>query len=67
MRPPFADFGGKPGMAGRIAALLLPHRVYLEPFAGSLAVLFAKPPAPCEIVNNLDDAVVNLFRVLGPP
>ena len=64
MRPPFAYFGGKTGMAGRIATMLPPHRVYLEPFAGSLAVLFAKAPAPCEIVNDLDDAVVNFFRVL---
>jgi DNA adenine methylase len=64
MRPPFAYFGGKAGMASRIAALLPAHRVYLEPFAGSLAVLFAKAPSPCEIVNDLDDAVVNFFRVL---
>lgn len=40
------------------------HRVYVEPYAGSAAVLFAKRPAAIEIVNDLDDNVVNFYRVL---
>lgn len=64
MRPPFAYYGGKTGMASRITALLPPHRVYLEPFFGSGAVLFAKTPAAIEIVNDLDHSVVTFFRVL---
>jgi site-specific DNA-adenine methylase len=42
MKPPFAYFGGKTTLAPRIAALLPPHEHYVEPFAGSLAVLLAK-------------------------
>jgi D12 class N6 adenine-specific DNA methyltransferase len=42
----------------------IPHRVYIEPYAGSAAVLFAKPRSPVEIINDLDDQVVNFFRVL---
>lgn len=38
--------------------------VYLEPFAGSLAVFFNKNPGIVEIVNDLDSEIVNLFRVL---
>lgn len=38
--------------------------VYLEPFAGSLAVFFNKRPGEVETVNDLDSDVVNLFRVL---
>lgn len=64
MRPPFAYYGGKIGMARRIVSLLPEHRVYIEPFAGSLAVLFAKAAATHEIVNDLDDALVTFFRVL---
>lgn len=64
MKPPFAYFGGKSRLAGMIADLMPPHRVYLEPFAGSLAVLFAKTPTPVEIVNDADDALVTFFRVL---
>lgn len=64
MRPPFAYYGGKAGMARRLVGLMPPHRVYIEPFAGSLAVLFAKTPAQHEIVNDLDDALVTFFRML---
>lgn len=64
MRPPFTYYGGKIGMAQRIVQLMPPHRVYIEPFAGSLAVLFAKPPVTHEIVNDLDGAIVNFWRVL---
>ena len=45
MKPPFTYFGGKTSIAERIAALLPPHEHYVEPFAGSLAVLLAKPPS----------------------
>ncbi len=38
--------------------------VYLEPFAGSLAVFFKKRPGSVETINDLDSDVVNLFRVL---
>lgn len=38
--------------------------IYLEPFAGSLAVFFNKTPSGVEVVNDLDSEVVNLFRVL---
>lgn len=38
--------------------------IYLEPFAGSLAVFFNKNPSIIEIVNDLDSEIVNLFRVL---
>ena len=38
--------------------------VYLEPFAGSLAVFFNKLPGTIEVVNDLDGDIVNFFRVL---
>lgn len=64
MKPPFAFYGGKVGMARLICSLMPPHRVYIEPFAGSLAVFFAKQQVTHEIVNDLDGAVVTFFRVL---
>jgi DNA adenine methylase len=64
MKPPFAYYGGKSRLAPLIASLLPPHRVYVEPFFGSGAVLFAKRPAVMEIVNDLDESVVTFFRVL---
>jgi DNA adenine methylase len=62
--PPFAYFGGKMSMADRIVALLPPHGHYVEPFAGSLAVLLAKPQADHETVNDLDGALMTFWRVL---
>lgn len=64
LRPPFAYYGGKIRLARRIVALLPDHRVYVEPFAGSLAVLLAKPPAIHEVVNDRDGHLVNFWRQL---
>lgn len=64
MKPPIAYYGGKTTLADRIAALLPPHEHYVEPFAGSLAVLLAKRPSRMETVNDLDQAVMAFWRVL---
>ena len=36
----------------------------VEPYCGSMAVLFAKPPSDHETVNDLDEKLVNFWRVL---
>jgi DNA adenine methylase len=63
-RPPFRYYGGKTQLAGRIAALLPEHGHYVEPFAGSLSVLLAKPRVKWETVNDLDGELVTFWRVL---
>jgi DNA adenine methylase len=62
--PPTSYYGAKARLAAWIASLLPPGRTYVEPFAGSAAVLFAKPPSPTEVLNDLDGQVVNFFTVL---
>lgn len=62
--PPFAYFGGKTQMAKRIVDLLPLHNHYVEPFAGSLAVLLAKPRVDMETVNDLDQDLMTFWRVL---
>lgn len=57
-------FGGKRSMADRIVAELGEHKVYWEPFCGSMAVLFAKPPCGMETVNDLHGDLINLARVV---
>jgi DNA adenine methylase len=56
--------GSKVRLAPWIVGLLPRHEVYVEPYAGSLAVFFAKEPSRLELVNDLDRRVYNLFRVI---
>ena len=57
-----------PGSKWRIADWIIAHfpdhGVYCEPFFGSGAVFFRKPPSGTETINDLDGNVVNLFRVI---
>lgn len=64
IKPPFSYYGGKTTLAPEIARLLPAHKHYVEPFAGSLAVLLAKTPSQGETVNDLDGDLVNFWRVL---
>lgn len=64
LKPPFAYYGGKTTLAPVIADLLPAHDHYVEPFAGSLAVLLAKKPSRAETVNDLDGDLVTFWRVL---
>lgn len=58
-------FGGKMRLAPRIVELLGDsHRHYVEPFAGSAAVLMRKPPVHMESINDLDRAVHTFWKVL---
>jgi DNA adenine methylase len=62
--PPFPYFGGKQTLATRIVERLPQHGHYVEPFAGSLSVLLAKPRSTMETVNDLDGDLMNFWRVL---
>lgn len=64
MRPPIGYFGSKSRIADEIVRRLPRHGHYIEPFAGSLSVLLAKPQIPYETVNDLDGDLVNFWRVL---
>jgi len=59
--------GGKARLANRLAALLPEHRRFCEVFGGGAAVLFAKPPSEMEVYNDLDEGLVNFFRVVRNP
>ena len=57
-------FGSKRNLAPVIVELIGDHRVYWEPFCGSMAVLLAKPPCVMETVNDLHGDLINLARVI---
>lgn len=63
-RPVLKYPGSKWKMADWIISLMPPHKSYLEPFFGSGAVFFRKPPSRIETINDLDGEIVNLFRFI---
>lgn len=63
LKAPFPYFGGKSRIAGRVWELFGDVKNYVEPFAGSLAVLLARPTAPgIETVNDADGFLANFWR-----
>jgi len=73
MKSPIAWPGGKTKLAPKIVKYKIvkylhetPHKIYVEPFMGSCAVLFAKSPhvSTSEVVNDAHNQLVNLFIVL---
>jgi DNA adenine methylase len=72
MKPLVSFYGGKQRMASRIVDQInrIPHTVYVEPFCGGAAVLFAKPRTIVgnrddyrEVINDSSDLLINLYRV----
>ncbi len=56
--------GSKARLADWIAERLPPHRAYVEPFAGTAAVLLTKQPAPIEVLNDFNGDIVAVYRCL---
>ena len=65
MKAPFPWFGGKSRVAHLVWDQFGDVRNYVEPFAGSLAVLLGRPTEPkIETVNDLDCWIANFWRAL---
>lgn len=63
-KSPFGYYGAKLRMAHQIVKMLPPHNAWVEGFCGSAAITLARPPAPIEIINDLDNQIINLFSQL---
>jgi DNA adenine methylase len=62
--PPIPYFGGKQRIADHIVHVFPEHEGYVEPFAGSLAVLLSKPAEKVEVANDLNGRLMSFWRVL---
>jgi len=65
MSAPYPWFGGKSRVAHDVWAALGDPRLYVEPFAGSAAVLLARPAehvGGMEVAGDLDHMLVNALR-----
>jgi DNA adenine methylase len=57
--------GGKSRLAKQDPAADSPaHVCYVEPFAGGAAIFFMKEPSECEVLNDVNGELVNLYRVV---
>lgn len=67
-KPKFKSVIKYPGAKWRIAnwieQFIPKHHSYLEPFFGSGALFFTKAAARIETINDLDNDVTNLFRII---
>ena len=61
---PFKWVGGKSRLRKYIVPLIPEHECYVEPFGGAAWVLFGKSPSPIEILNDIDEELINFFRVV---
>ena len=64
LRSPIVWFGGKGQMVSKLLKYVPQHKYYLEAFGGGGSLLFAKEPSSFEVYNDLDELLVNFFRVL---
>lgn len=65
LKAPFPWFGGKSRVAHLVWNAFGDTANYVEPFAGSLAVLLGRPHAPrIETVNDLDCYLANFWRAV---
>ena len=62
--PALMYYGAKWRLAKWIISNFPNHKTYVEPCGGSAAVLLRKEPSELEVYNDLDENVVNFFRVL---
>ncbi len=57
--------GGKRRLARQILPLFPEHACYVEPFCGAAALFFLREePAKAEVLNDINEDLVNLYRVV---
>lgn len=63
-KTPITYYGGKQKMLPHILPLIPEHKVYVESFCGGAAVYFAKEASPLEVLNDVNTALINFYKVV---
>lgn len=61
---PFRYAGGKFYARKLILSHLPEHTAYIEPFAGGGSIFFAKPKSPINHLNDIDEDLINVYRII---
>jgi DNA adenine methylase len=64
LNSPIRWAGGKSRLRKAIIQLMPLHSCYVEVFGGAAWVLFGKKPSPVEVLNDIDQELINFFRVV---
>lgn len=64
LNSPFKWVGGKSRLRKHIVPLIPEHSCFVDLFAGGGWVLFGKPPSDVEVLNDIDQELINFFRVV---
>jgi DNA adenine methylase len=65
VRPPLRGWlGGKSRLTKTIIPLIPEHKCYAEVFSGAAWIMFSKPESKCEVLNDFNAEIINLYRVL---
>jgi len=64
MNSPLSYVGGKSRLSKQIIERFPEHTCYCEVFAGAAWVLFKKEPSKVEVLNDRDEELVNLYRII---
>ena len=61
---PLSSPGGKEAWRGLLLERVPDHRVYVEPFAGSATLLFAKARSEIEVLADTNADIINVYTFL---
>jgi DNA adenine methylase len=64
LKTPIKYWGGKQQLADKIISIMPIHHCYTEAFFGGGAVFFKKPISKVEIINDINDNMVNFYKII---
>jgi len=64
LKPPIPRMGGKSRLRKRIIEMIPEHTCYCELFLGAGWVYFGKEESKVEVINDVDQELINLFRMI---